>query len=457
MMNGKKKFGFILLVILLLVLTACSGGRGSSSSGGSSPSPAASASPSAAPSAESPSQQQTIELRISWWGNADRAKLYDEILDMYEKQNPHIKTVREWTSFNDYWPKLATQVAGGNAPDIFSLHVLLYGGEYGSKDILEPLQPYVDRGLIDLDGWDEAVINAGKLNGVFYALPKGVTASALIVNETMIKNAGLSLPEITTIGEFTKYLQELRAKLPKDVYPIIDGSFDDHYIESFVRTKGKSFLTSDGKSLGFDKADLAEFWTIWEDFRKQGLTVPAQITIENTGQPAENSLFVRERIAIDIKPSNHGKIYSRSLTDRDIAILRTPSADGAQYRSGENLQAPSWVINKNSPHKDEAAKLISWFVNSVEAQQIYALENGIPGSSKIREALKPNLHPMDIKAIDHMEAISPDVPPTDYRPQGAAEVFTLYKKYLEQLAFGRMSVQQAVDGFFQEAATVLGS
>gem|GEM_PF-2364400 len=106
------------------------------------------------------------------------------------RERAHIKTVREWTSFNDYWPKLATQVAGGNAPDIFSLHVLLYGGEYGSKDILEPLQPYVDRGLIDLDGWDEAVINAGKLNGVFYALPKGVTASSLIVNETMIKNAG---------------------------------------------------------------------------------------------------------------------------------------------------------------------------------------------------------------------------------------------------------------------------
>ena len=219
----------------------------------------------------------------------------------------------------------------------------------------------------------------------------------------------------------------------------------------------EGIATAGLKSLGFDKEDLVEFWTIWEDFRKQGLTVPMQITLENFGQPQENSLFVRERVAIDIKPSNHGKIYSRSLTDREIGILRTPSADGAQFRSGENLQAPSWVINKNSPHKDEAAKLISWFVNDVEAQKIYALENGIPGSSKIREALKPDLHPMDVKAIDHMETISPDVPPTDYRPQGSAEVFTLYKKYLEQLAFGNMNVQQAVDGFFQEASAVLGS
>jgi len=457
MINGMKKFGILMLVILLLVLTACSGGRGSSSSGGSSPSATGGSSPSAAPSTGSSAPQQTIELRISWWGNADRAKLYDAILDMYEQQNPHIKTVREWTVFQDYWPKLNTQLAGGNAPDIFGLHVLLYGGEYGGKDVLEPLQPYVDRGLINLDGWDEAVINAGKLDGVFYALPKGVTSSALILNETMIKNAGASLPEITTISEFGKYLQELRAKLPKDVYPVVDGSYDDHYIESFVRTKGKSFLTSDGKSLGFDKADLAEFWTIWEDFRKQGLAPPMQITVENYGQPFENSLFVRERVAIDIKPSNHGKIYSRSLPDTEIGILRTPSADNAKYRSGENLQAPSFVINKNSQHKDEAAKLINWFVNDVEAQKIYALENGIPGSSKIREALKPDLHPMDVKAIEHMETISPDIPPTDYRPQGSAEVLTLYRKYLEQLAFGRMTVQQAVDGFFQETAAVLGS
>jgi len=94
-------------------------------------------------------------------------------------------------------------------------------------------------------------------------------------------------------------------------------------------------------------------------------------------------------------------------------------------------------------------------VNNVEAQKIYSLENGIPGSTAIREALKPDLHPMDIEAINHAETISPDLPPTDYRQEGASEVFTLYKKYLEQLAFGRMSVEQAVDGFFQEAETIL--
>lgn len=448
----KRKQGIaFLLAVLLLVLSACGGGanepksNSSSETGGSD----------SGSSASGNSAPEKVELRISWWGNAERAKLYDQILDMYESENPHVTTVREWTSFNDYWPKLATQVAGNNIPDIFSLHVLLYGGDYGSRNVLEPLQPYVDQGLINLDGWDPAVIDAGKLDGVLYALPKGVTSSALIFNTTMIKNLGLDLPEIGTLSEFKSYLQQLRDKMPADQYPIVDASFDDHYVESFVRSKGKSFLSSDGSGLGFAKEDLMEFWSIWEEFRQLGLTVPVGMTVENTGQPAENSLFVKQRVAIDMKPSNHGKIYSRNLPDVEINMLRTPSADNAVFRSGENLQAPSWVISNKSQHKEEAAKLINWFVNNVEAQKIYSLENGIPGSTAIREALKPDLHPMDIEAINHAETISPDLPPTDYRQEGASEVFTLYKKCLEQLAFGRMSVEQAVDGFFQEAETIL--
>lgn len=461
----KRKHGIaILLVLLLLVLSACGGGAGDNSgSGGSSGTTAATDSESPGNSStntgssDSGSAPDKVELRISWWGNAERANLYDQILDMYESQNPHVTTIREWTSFNDYWPKLATQVAGGNVPDIFSLHVLLYGGDYAKRNVLEPLQPYVDQGLINLDNWDQAVIDAGKLDGVLYALPKGVTSSALIFNTTMIKNAGLDLPQIGTLGEFKDYLQQLRDKLPKDQYPIIDGSFDDHYIESYVRSKGKSFLSSDGGSLGFDKEDLQEFWSYWDEFRQLGLAVPVELTVEYTGQPAENSLFAKQRVAIDLKPSNHGKIYSRNMPDVEINMLRTPSADNARFRSGENMQAPSWVISNQSQHKEEAAKLISWFVNEVEAQKIYALENGIPGSKTVREALMPDLHPMDIEAIKHSETISPDLPPTDYRQEGATEVFTLYKKYLEQLAFGRMSVEQAVDGFFQEAESVLKS
>lgn len=446
----KRKTWWVAATILLSAgwLAACSGGGGKSTDQGAQASPSASSSGASA-------QPQQVELRVSWWGNADRAKLYNQIFDMYEKQHPNVKIVREWSSFGDYWPKLSTQIAGGNQPDIFGLHVLLYGGEYANKNVLEPLQPYVDKGLIDLSDWDQAVIDAGKLNGQLYALPKGITISALIANATAIKGLGLELPQPTTMADLKNALTQIRQKLPKDQYPMTDASFDDHLVESFMRSKGKSFMTKDGKGLGFAKEDLVEFWGYFEEFRKQGLVVPAQLTAESAGQPAENSLFVKKRVVLDVKPSNWGKIYSRSMPNDELAIIRLPGADNYKFRSGENLQAPSFVISNKSKYKEEAAKLISWFVNDVEAQKIYNLENGIPGAKHVREALKPSLHPMDVQAIQHMEAVMKDVPPTDYRPEKASQVFTLYKKYLEQLAFGRMSLQQAVDGFFNEVQNTL--
>jgi multiple sugar transport system substrate-binding protein len=450
--SRSRAIGLLLVAALVTLTAACgSGGKSSSSSAPSSGAPESAA----ASAAASGGSKDKVELRAFWWGNADRAKLYDQIFDLYEKQNPNVKIIREWTSFGDYWPKLATEAAGGNLPDIFGLHVLLYGGEYANKNVLEPLQPYVDKGLIKLDGWDQSAIDAGKMNGQLLALPKGLTVNALIVDGTTVQSLGLPLPEGgMSMSRFKDYLKQLKAKLPKNVYPMTDVSFNDHGLETFVRSKGKSLMTADGSALGFTKEDLAEFWTVWDDFRKEGLVPPAQVTSEFNSQPDENSPVVKKQAVMDFQPSNKAKIYSRTTSD-DLKIIRFPVADNAQYKDGVNLQAPSWAISNKSRYKDEAAKLIGWFVNDVEAQKIYNMENGIPGNKNVRDALLPNLSPFDVQAVHHYEEISPNIPPTNYRPEGAVQIMTIYKKINEQLAFNKMNVQQAVDAFFSEAEKTL--
>jgi len=444
----KKSISVILALVIMLGLAACGSTSNNSPTSSSSSTPNSDAGASTQGNSEN---KEPVELRFAWWGNADRSKLYNEILDMYEAENQHVKIVREAAGFGDYWPKLATQAASGSLPDVFGLHVLLYGGEYGSRNVLEPLEPFVESGLINLDGWDQSVIDAGKINNVLYAVPKGITINGLIANVSMIKEAGMEPPKNgISYDEFVQYLTELQSKLPKGKYGMIDPSYDDHMFETFMRQKGKSVLKPDGSAIGFDKEDLVEFWTIWENLRKSGVLPPVQLTAEHTGVPSENTLFVKEQAAIDVKPANHGKIYSRYLEGKELALIRWPIMPNGKFLGGENLQAPSMVISNKSKNKEEAAKLINWFVNNVEAQKIYNLENGIPGSKAIQEALRPGLHPMDVQAIDHMAAVTKDIPPTDYRPQGAAQVFTTYKSYLDQLAFGKLSVEKAVDGFFSE-------
>jgi multiple sugar transport system substrate-binding protein len=435
-----NKLFTVLVILSVLIMSACSSTTEKAAS---------------TPGGAQVSSAKPIELRVAWWGNAGRAKLYDEIFDMYEKQNPNVKIVREWAQLGDLITKLSTQAAGGNLPDIFGMHMLLMGGEYANKNVLEPLQPYVDKKAINLDGWDKSVIDAGKMNGQLFALPKGVVMNGIIVNNTLIKSVGMELPkEGMTMAEFKDYAKKLREKLPKDQYVISDISSGDHGLETFVRGKGKSFLSPDGKSLGFSKEDLMELWKIWDDFRKQGIAPPPQFTAENSGQPLENSAFAKRKVAMDILPTNQAKILSSYIKD-DIGIVRTPSVDNFKFKSGENLQTPSWVISNKSKNKEEAVKLINWFVNDVEAQKIYNFENGIPGSKKVRDALAPTLNPLTVLAIKHFEQISPDIPPTNYRPEGSAAVFTIFTKQNEQVAFGKMTIQQAADTFFTEVEKVL--
>ena len=64
-----------------------------------------------------------VEIRFTWWGDTTRNEMYNQICDRFEEANPDIKVIRESGSWNDYWDKLATQVAGGNAPDVISMHV----------------------------------------------------------------------------------------------------------------------------------------------------------------------------------------------------------------------------------------------------------------------------------------------------------------------------------------------
>jgi len=432
----KRIFSLFLIVLLSFSLVACS----SESSGGS-----------------SGDSGGKTEIRFAWWGSAERDKVYNQILDLYEEQNPNVKIIREPSSWNDYWTKLSTQAAGGNLPDVFGLHLLLYGNEYFTKDVLEPLDQYVDNGTISLEGWDQSVIDAGTYNDQFYALAKGVTLESLIYNKTKLEGLGIEPPKNgMTYDEFKDYALEIRAKLPEDEYVISgDPTSIEHGVEMWARQKGGSFLTEDGKDLGFSKEDLTEYWTYWDNFRQEGVIPPGQISTEQANVTDESTLFATGKAVFIERPTNQAKVFAKYVGGDELGILRYPTMGDGEFKSGEQLQVPAAVMSKVSKNKEEAAKLINWFVNDLEATKIYKAENGLPGTEPVRENLKSELAPLDVEAISILETVGEEIPPTTIRPSGSVEVLSIYKRYAESIAFEKMSIEEAVDAFFEEAKKAL--
>src|SRR5947209_9751229 len=64
--------------------------------------------------------QSGVRLRCFWWGNPDRDKRTRLLLDTYSKKS-NTQIAAESLGWGDYWTKLGTQTAGGNAPDLIQM------------------------------------------------------------------------------------------------------------------------------------------------------------------------------------------------------------------------------------------------------------------------------------------------------------------------------------------------
>src|ERR687893_444069 len=73
-------------------------------------------------------------LALAWWGNPTRNKNTQAMIDAYMKANPNVKIEPQPGEGTSYWDKLATQTAGGKAPDIIQMD-MNFIAEYGTRVI----------------------------------------------------------------------------------------------------------------------------------------------------------------------------------------------------------------------------------------------------------------------------------------------------------------------------------
>ncbi|GAA3329103.1 hypothetical protein GCM10020331_075780 [Ectobacillus funiculus] len=94
-------------------------------------------------------------------------------------------------------------------------------------------------------------------------------------------------------------------------------------------------------------------------------------------------------------------------------------------------------VPKSSKHKEEAAKFIDFFTNSVEANKLIKGDRGVPVSAKVADAIKPELSEEAKKVFfEYVEQASQhasEADPPD--PLGSAEVMKALKDVSDQILF----------------------
>ena len=220
---------------------------------------------------------QDTRVRLMWWGNTNRNERTAKVIELFTAANPGVGLEGESAGWDDYWTRLATQTAGGNAPDVMQMDYR-YIFEYARRGVLLPLDDAIAAGTLDLSGFSEDAIAGGKVDGKTYGISLGANSSTMMVNRAAFEEAGVALPERgMTWDDYAARAAELTEKAGKrGFYGSSDGGGVEPTFECWLRQRGKALYDAEGK-LGFDAGDATEWFAMWQGMRDSGACVPADL------------------------------------------------------------------------------------------------------------------------------------------------------------------------------------
>ena len=253
-----------LLTLLLGILSAC-GGSGDTTAGttgttapATEASPAASASGAAAPAAGG----QKTKLRLATWAGVDEAKELDAILAKVNADAANFEIVQE-PQPADYYTKLQTTIAGGQAADLMWLSQEYIAGyvERGALlDVTECLSAS-DQPAAKLDDYFPQVLQTAQFKGQTYGLPWISQPVILYYNPKLFQDAGVAEPTADWTWDDFKSAAE---KLTKPDQGIYGTAFNDWPpIQMFIWQAGGEVVSDDLMSSPIDSPEAiqgAEFY-----------------------------------------------------------------------------------------------------------------------------------------------------------------------------------------------------
>ncbi|GAA3991185.1 carbohydrate ABC transporter substrate-binding protein [Thermobifida alba] len=395
-----------------------------------------------------------VELRFSWWGSDERHTMTQEVIDLFEQQNPGIRIVGEYTDWGSYWDKLATTTAAGDAPDIITQEER-YLREYGERGALADLSQL--EGL-DLSAIDPLVADSGDLDGATYGIATGVNAYAILADPQAFADAGVEMPDddTWTWDDYVDIATRISEKSGGEIVGTQSMGYNETGFAIFARQHGESLYNEDG-SLGFSKGTLEKWFQYTVDLLESGGQPGASESVEiEAGGPDQSVLSTNTGAMAHFWTNQLGAISSAS--GRDIQLLRYPG-ETENDRTGMYFKpAMFYSVSADSDHPEEAAKFVDFLLNSEEAAAVLLADRGLPANVEVRDSIVDSLPEADKRSAEFLAEIEGTIvdgnPPP---PIGAGQVVDIIKRINDDLMFGEITPAEAADRFVKEVEDATGA
>ncbi|MFD9030740.1 ABC transporter substrate-binding protein [Streptomyces sp. NPDC059567] len=388
----------------------------------------------------------TVTIRYAWWGSDDRAKRINQTIALFEKKYPKIKVKTDFQPYTDFWKKFNTQASGGNPPDVFQ-NAIAFLRKYDAKNVLLDLHEQAKAGNLRTEGFRAGLEKFGEVDGKLLGVPVGSNSMALVIDKHVYTRAGVTPRQGWTWAEFDAAMKKIRDTGGRAGD---SGMYGVMYLyDLYLRQQGKAFFTE--KGLGFTEADLTDWWTKAERDSKSGVVANTKKVV----QAKPKSAVTADLAAGEFTWDNFTNRYTAEGKS-EYGLAPIPTTDGK--KTGQYLGSLMLSGSKRTKHPKEVAQFIDFMVHDPEVARIMGYDRGVPATVAQYEAFRPT-DPIakEIAAYEQSLVDAGVLEPITPHPAGADVCESAFLRLAEELGLGTRSVDEAVEQFFTESKTALGS
>ncbi|NMN01124.1 ABC transporter, extracellular substrate binding protein [Bifidobacterium sp. DSM 109958] len=407
------------------------------------------------------SAEANKSLTIAWWGNQSRNDKMTKVDDAFKAAN-NVEVQGQASQWSDYWSKLATNAAGKSMPDVIAMDYS-YLQQYVSNGLLEPLDEYISNGTIKIDKIDKGVLDSGKLDGKQYAISAGSSSPAMIVNQTVLDQAGITLPEHMTLDQFKDIAKQVYEKTGyKTNFRYYEAS---ELLEYVLRGEGKVLFGNNDGKLGVTAEDVQPYFEVYEQGIKEGWHLDTGVfaSIDSTSIEQDPLVYGSEpgsRSWVSFKFTSQLSALQKAAAGNGNPTLKLYAWPAADVAKADYIKPGQfWAITKSSKNKDLAAKYINWYTNDEEPVKIMGTDKGLPVNSDMLKAIEGDLSEGDKAAVEFLNTevipnsstINPPAPEGSSKVNGKDVLGTTE----ESVLMGKISAADAAKQFVDLANEAL--
>lgn len=390
----------------------------------------------------------TVTLRYFFWGDSVRADLINKCIAVFERAHPKIKVKSSFASFDSFWPKLSTAAAGGNPPDVMHIDYAWIRtlGEHG---VLADLNAHTGPGKeIDASTLVTSLRTAGMVEDRRVALPLSHNTVSVQYDAEVWAQAGARAPRARMGWDaFMAEALKVTRHTGRKQFGMDNPGQNYMGVETWMRQQGLQMWTERGE-LGFGRDDMSRYLGLVDGWRREGALAGPDVVPESLpGFPIGT-----RRVSSNLEWDN--QVGGRSTMRGSKLSLGIVPSD--THRSGIYAK-PGMLLSAaaKSPYVGEAAQFIDFMINDRQAAKILGTNIGMPPTTS-QEGAAEVTDPAVRQVQEYEKKVAATMAPTPPPPaDGGASLNTYLVRVAEKLFYERISVDHAVDLFFDQAKVVL--